>query len=106
MFGLFGKSKKKRVNLSRALALHGKVIRYVGEQQNGSEVVLGRGGSISVKDGQLLVFSSHEVLFRSKCEDTEISHLLSGDGVILHAANLERGGIEQTITAFFVDHIK
>ncbi len=106
MFGIFGGGRKKRENRSRALALHGKVIRYVAEQRNGSEVVLGRGGSISVRDGQLLVFSSHEIIFRSECDKTEISHLLSGDGVILHADNLERGGADQTITAFFVDHIK
>ncbi len=106
MFGLFGNSKKKRTNISRTLALHGKVIRYVAEQQNGSEVVLGRGGSISVRDGHLLVFSSHEIIFRSVCAETEVSHLLSGDGVILEAPNLERGGAMQKITAFFVDHIK
>ncbi len=106
MFGLFGKTKEKRTNISRTHALHGKVIRYVAEQQNGSEVVLGRGGSISVRDEQLLVFSSKEIIFRSVCAETEVSHLLSGDGVILRAANLERGGEMHKITAFFVDHIK
>ncbi len=106
MFGLFGSGKKKKENLSRTSALHGKVIRYVAEQKNGSEVVLGRGGSISVRDGMLIVFSSHEIIFRSECAETEVGYLLSGDGVILQADNMERGGVNQKITAFFVDHIK
>ncbi len=103
---MFGFGKRKRINSERTAALHGKVIRYVAERQNGMEVVLGHGGSISVRDGMLLVFSSHEVIFRSVCSETEVSYLLSGDGVILSANNLERGGAEQQITAFFVDHIK
>ncbi len=105
MFGLFS-GGKKRANVSRTLALHGKVIRYVAERQNGMEVVIGHGGSISVRDGELLVFSSHEIIFRSECRETEVSYLLSGDGVILHAKNFANGGKDQTITAFFVDHIK
>ncbi len=103
---LFSRGKKNRENEARAMALHGKIIRYVTTRDTGEEIVLGRGGSTAVHDGQLIVLSSGEIIFRSDIRETTVSHLLSGDGVVLSAPNLVAGGVRQTITAFFVDHIK
>ena len=104
--GLFSRNKQQKINEARACALHGKIIRYVTERVNGEEIVLGRSGSTAVHDGQLIVLSSKEIVFRSRTKETSIAYLLSGDGVTLTAPNLARGGKLHTVTAFFVDHIK
>lgn len=104
--GLFSRSKARKQNEARVLALHGKIIRYVTERVNGEELVLGRGGSTAVHNGQLIVLSSKEIVFRSLARETTVTYLMSGDGVTLTGANLERGGEVHTVTAFFVDYIK
>ena len=50
---------------SRAMELHGQAIKYVTERVNDNDNVVGRGGSISVRNGQLLLFSSDKILLRA-----------------------------------------
>lgn len=90
----------------RALELHGQVIKYVTERENGNDNVVGRGGSISVRDNTLLLFSSEKILLRADIAELEASYLLSGDGVVLTAKNLEEGGRLRSYIAYFVYHRK
>jgi hypothetical protein len=106
MGGWFHRHAERTTNKKRMMQLHGKIIRYVSERVGDEEIVLGRGGSISLHDGYLIVLSSQEIIFRSCTEDTQISYLMSGDGVLIHGKNLEQDGRDQTITAYFVDYIK
>ena len=105
-FGLSDKPGSKKDRIRRANALHGQTIRYVSEMENGVETIIGRGGNASVRDGELLIFSSDEVIFRAPCEAVLTANLLSGDGVVLKGADSVSGLDERTITVYFVDYHK
>lgn len=107
---MFGKNnglmKKKNVNSKRykrdmAERLNGKSIKCVTERINGIEEVIGRSGAIISKDGELIVFSSKKVVFRTKIEDMSAWELLSLEGVVITAPDMEHGGEERTIIAYY-----
>ena len=79
-----------------------KMIKYVTERKDGVEEVIGKGGSISIRDDEILVFSSADVLLRCKIADMEASELLSKDGVVLSAKDLESGGQTRTVIIYYV----
>ena len=91
---------------SRAMELHGQAIKYVTERVDDNDNVVGRGGSISVRNGELLLFSSDKILLRADVEELDASYLLSGDGVVLTAPNIEEGGRERRYIAYFVYYRK
>ena len=110
--GFFGKLLRKKApngalaRKSRAMELHGQAIKYVTERVDDNDNVVGRGGSISVRNGQLLLFSSDKILLRADILTLDASYLLSGDGVVLTAPNLEEGGKERRYVAYFVYYRK
>ena len=106
LFGLRENTKSRAYRERKALALHGLVIRYVTERHEDNEDVIGRGGNLSVRAGELIVFSSGEILLRAPIAELDVSELMSGDGVILTAPNLEEGGRVRTMTAHYVYHRK
>ena len=106
LLGLKENTKSRSYRATKARALHGLVIRYVTERHEDNEDVIGRGGNLSVRNDELLVFSSGEILLRAKIDELDISELMSGDGVILSAPNLEEEGRVRTITAHYVYHRK
>ena len=94
------------VRKSRAMELHGQAIKYVTERVDDNDNVVGRGGSISVRNGELLLFSSDKILLRADVTLLDASYLLSGDGVVLTAPNIEEGGKERRYVAYFVYYRK
>lgn len=85
-----------------AQMISNKRIKYVGEKKDGVEEVIGKGGSISVRDDEILLFASADVLLRAKIADMEASELLSKDGVIITAPDLEHGGEVRTVVVYYV----
>ena len=106
LLGLRENPQSRAYREKKAKALHGLVIRYVTERHGDNEDVIGRGGNLSVRGGELLVFSSGEILLRAPIDQLDVSELMSGDGVILTAPNLEEGGRVRTMTAHYVYHRK
>ena len=106
LFGLKEKTTSRAYRIEKAQKLHGLVIKYVTERRDDNEDVIGRGGNLSLHGDELLVFSSGEILLRAKVTELDISELMSGDGVILKAPNLEEGGRVRTMTAHYVYHRK
>ena len=106
LFGLKENTKSRSYRLARARELHGLVIRYVTERHGDNDDVIGRGGNLSVRGEEFLLFSSGEILLRANVAELDVSHLMSGDGVILTAPNLEEGGRVRTMTAHYVYHRK
>ncbi len=100
--GQSGAAERRR----RAMELHGQAIKYVTERIDDNDNVVGRGGSISVRNGQLLLFSSDKILLRAEISTLDASYLLSGDGVVLTAPNLEENGRERRYVAYFVYYRK
>ena len=106
--GFFKKLALKRASTGEqhSEALHGQAIKYVTERKDEEDIVVGRGGSISVRNGELLLFSSDKILLRADLKTLDASYLLSGDGVILTAPNKDEDGKERKYVAYFVYYRK
>ncbi len=101
---LFSKNKEDSVKFRREMAekIAKKRIRYVTEKINDIEEVIGKDGAFSIRDGEFIVFASSEVLFRTKVDELRAWELLSAEGAVLTGPDLEHGGEERTVTAFYV----
>ena len=72
------------------------------ERINDVEEVIGKNGALNIRGDELLVFASADVLMRCKIEEMQAWELLSKDGVVITAPDLEHGGVERTIMVFYV----
>ena len=106
---LFGRKKKlpkdpnsKQYKWMMAEMVSGKHIRYVVERTENDERVIGRNGSIGIKDECVVVNTDTGIAFRGRIEESVISELLSKDGVVLTGPDLSVGGAERTVVAFYV----
>lgn len=112
--GLFGKKEKrksknpdsKKFRWEMAMAVNNQHIRYVTEKRNGVDEVIGRNGGLNIRDDEMLVYASSDVLFRCKIDDLQIWELLSKDGVVLTGPDDEHGGETRTIIAYYVYYRK
>ena len=93
-------SKQYKWEMARQMSNHH--IRYVTEKINDVDEVIGRNGGLNIKNVELLVFASSDVIFRCKIEEMQAWELLSKDGVVITAPDLEHGGKERTIIVFYV----
>lgn len=80
----------------------GHHVRYVTENRNGVDEVIGREGGLNLRDDELLVFASAEVIFRCRVDELDAWELLSKDGVVLTAPDLEHGSAVRTIIVYYV----
>ena len=82
-------------------------IKYVTERKDDEvEEVVGRGGSMIVKDDEFIVHTNTETVFRCPVVELEAWELMSKDGVVLTGPDAEHGGLRRTITAFYVYYRK
>ena len=89
-----------------AYAVCGQHIKYVTEKKNGVDEVIGRNGGLNIRNDEFIVYASQDVLFRCPVDDLKIWELLSRDGVVLTGPDLEHGGVERTVIAFYVYYRK
>ncbi len=87
-----------------AKKLDGKAIKYVALRTAGGETVIGREGALIVRGGELLVFSSADVVFRCNIDGMTAGELLSLGGVIITAPDLEHGGEVRTVVAYYTKY--
>ena len=92
----------KRYKWDMARQMCGHHIKYVTEKRNDVDEVIGRSGGLNIRDDELLVFASADVLLRCKIEQMQAWELLSKDGVVITAPDLEHGGVERTIIVYYV----
>ena len=105
MFKLFSRKKDPnsrayRWEMARQMADHH--IRYVTEKIDGVDEVIGRNGGLNIRNDEMIVFASSDVIFRCKIDQMQAWELLSKDGVVITAPDLEHGGRERTIIVFYV----
>ncbi len=81
-------------------------IKYVTERKDDVDEVIGKNGSLSIRDGIFIVFSSNSIVFRCPVDDLSMSELLSKDGVILTGCDLEHGGVMRQIIVYYVYYLK
>ena len=102
---LFGSKKNPDSPAYRremAAKIAGHRIRYVTEKINGVDEVIGREGSVDVRNGEFIVFASSEVILRCNVDDLQAWELLSKDGVVVTAPDIEHSGAERTIIVYYV----
>ena len=61
---------------------------------------------INLRNGELIVLSSENIVFRAATDELTVSELMSLEGVILTGKDLEHGGKERTIVAYYTDFYK
>jgi hypothetical protein len=106
---LFGTNKNPNsysFRLERAKSLHGQVVKYVTENRDGNEDVIGRGGSLCLHGDDFIVDSSGDRLFSCNVKDLEANNLMSGDGVVIKGPDSLHGDVMRTITVHFVYYRK
>ena len=110
MFHLFRKKQDlDNPAFRRKMAAHiaGQQIKYVTERgADGVDNVIGRAGALILRDGELLVYASQDVVFRARVEELTASELMSKDGVILTAPDLTQGGKLRTIIAYYTYYLQ
>lgn len=106
MFRLFPRKKPKEGTpaFRRMMAekISGKHIKYVTERIDNEELVIGKEGSLTLRGDEFIVFASSDILFRANVEELTASELMSLDGVILTAPDLEHGSVQRTIVAYYL----
>lgn len=94
-------SKRYRYDMAKRICGHH--VKYVTERHGDDvEEVIGKSGGLNIRDDELLVFASADILMRCKIEDMQAWELLSHDGVVITAPDLEHGGVERTIIVHYV----
>ncbi len=94
--------ESKRYRMDMAKRICGHHVKYVTERIDNVDEVIGRSGGLNIRDDELLVYASSQVLMRCKIADMQASELLSKDGVVISAPDLEQGGRERTIIVYYV----
>ena len=105
LFKRLTKSKNpesKRYRYDMAQRICGHHVKYVTERINNVDEVIGRSGGLNIKGDELLVYASFKVLMRCKIADMEAAELLSKDGVVITAPDLENGGKTRTVIVYYV----
>ena len=95
--------KYKREMAERIIGHH---IKYVTERKDNVDEVIGREGALALRDDELIVFASQDILFRTDVATLNASELLSKDGVIISGPDNAHGGIERTIIVHYVYYRK
>ena len=106
---LFGRDKNPNsyaFKLERARSLHGQPVKYVTENRDGNEDVIGKGGALCLHGEEFIVDSSGERLFSCNVRDLEAANLMSGDGVVIKGPNSLEDGKLRVITVHFVYYRK
>ena len=110
--GLFKKLTKsknpdsKKFRREMAYAINGQHIKYVTEKREDVDEVIGRNGGLNIRDDDFIVYASSDIVFRCPIDELQIWELLSKDGVVLTGPDLEHGGVERTVIAFYVYYMK
>ncbi len=99
-------TKSKNINSKRykndlANYLNGRGLKCVTERIEGIEEVIGHKGSIIRKDDELIIYSSQDIVMRTKIEYLYAWELLSLEGVVITAIDMEHGNVERSIIAYY-----
>lgn len=93
----------KRYRYDMAQKICGHHIKYVTERHaDDVEEVIGKNGGLNIRDDEFIVFASADIIMRCKIEDMQAWELMSHDGVVITAPDLEHGGVERTIIVHYV----
>ena len=96
-----------RYRREMAERISGQHIKYVTERrEDGVEEVIGKEGGLNIRDDEFIVYASQKIVLRCKIDEMQAWELLSNDGVVITAPDLEQGGFMRTIVAHYVYYRK
>ncbi len=99
-----------RFRRDMAERISGQHVKYITERHGDNEDVIGRSGSLNIKDGngegEFIVSTPSETILRCHIVDMQAWELMSRDGVVITAPDLEHGGVVRTITVHYVYYRK
>ncbi len=103
MFKLFGGKKEDSVQFRREMAekISRHRLRYVTEQTENGDVVIGKEGGCNIRNGELIVTSSKEVVYRADIDALKAYELMSLEGAVLEGYDKEHGAY-RTVTVYYV----
>ena len=84
-----------------ARRLDGMSLKCVSEKVDGVDEIIGKNGAVAVRDGELIIYSSMDVVFRCEVRQMNAWELMSLSGVVITAPDLEHGGNVRTVTAHY-----
>ncbi len=99
-----------RFRREMAERISGQHVKYITEKRGDNEDVIGCSGSLNIKDdrgqAEFIVSTPSETVLRCRIEDMQAWELMSHDGVVITAPDLERGGVVRTIVVHYVYYRK
>ena len=101
---LFKSKNPDSIRFKRDMAAHlnGRPLKCVLEKKtDGIEEVIAHDGSLYVREDEFLVYAGAEVLLRTKIADLSAWELLSLEGVVITAPDLEHGGEVRSLVAYY-----
>ena len=98
--------ESSRYRHDMAKQICGHHIRYITEKRGEVDEVIGRDGSLNIKDDDLIVSTPSDTILRCHIDEMQAWELLSHDGVVITAPDTEHGGIERTIIVYYVYYRK
>lgn len=98
------KKLEDKVSFRRAMAekIARHRLRYVSEREGDMDIIIGRDGGFNIRDGEFIISADNHVVFRCKVNEMQASELLSLEGAIITAPDLENGGVVRTVIAYYV----
>jgi len=97
---------KKNNDAKQATELSGIVIKYSTERVDDMEIVVGKAGSLMVREDTFFIYSSVDTVFSTKLCDIKVSFLMSGDGAIISGPDLTHGGTYRSVIVHFTYYRK
>lgn len=83
-----------------AKKLNGQHLEYVLEKEDNEERIIGKNGSVNVRNGELIVMGSADILFRAKIEELKAWEFMSLNGAVLTAFELTEKR-ERTVIIYY-----
>jgi len=90
----------KSYKREKAKSYDGKILRYVTEVTEQGDVIIGKNGDITVREGRLIVCAGGKKLFDGLAEEITCGDLMSLDGVVITGYD-ETEHKERSIIAYF-----
>lgn len=94
------KPGSKRYKLMMAEKFNNLIIESVTERVDNEEILVGKSGSISIKDKTFIICCEGKVVFHGNAEEITVSELMSRNGIIISGFDEESGDV-RTVVAHF-----
>lgn len=99
--GIFKKRENsKKFKLQQAEKFNNLIIESVTERVNNEEILVGKAGSISMRDNAFIICCEGKVVFEGDVFEISISELMSRNGIIVAGYDNETNS-QRTVVAHF-----